>query len=596
MLYLVAQGGQASERWRKLLSSGTTYRLGRDPANDLAVPWEPCLSRRHAALRCLGNSVEVESAEGAANSMYLRGEPALRFLLKAGEHFVVGATRFLLVEADASSASNEVVEEVTFTRKQLQQVRYRDADRRLEVLSRLPDVIAGAVSDKELSARLAGMLLAGIPHADAVAVVSLDERNRVQLPYWERRREAEGGFRPSGRLVAEALGKRHSVLHVWETSTVRSAEYTVQNDSDWAFCTPIEGVGRPQGLYVAGQLPRGPANGVGASAAEVTVPHLQADVKFTEMVADVVASAQRLQSLEGNLSILRQFLSPPILTTLEEASQGGGLDVELLAPRECGVTVLFCDLRGFSQKAEESAGDLRGLLERVSAALEVMTSQILRHGGVTGDFLGDASLGFWGWPFASEEAPLNACRAALAIRQAFEETSRKPGHPLANFTAGIGIARGDAMAGKIGTRDRVTVTVFGPVVNLASRLEGMTKQLNVPILLDEATAEIVRNRLSAREGRTRRLGKVLPYGMERPLMVSELLPPCDAFPELTDAHIQMYEEGVDHFVAGRWEEAYRCLHRMPPSDRAQDFLTLRIAQHNRTAPRDWDGIIRLPSK
>jgi adenylate cyclase len=594
MLYLVAQGGQASERWRKLLSNGTTYRLGRDAPNDLAVPWEPCLSRSHAALRCLGQSVEVEAVPGAANPMYFRGEPASRFVLKAGEQFVVGTTRFLLVEADASSASNDVVEEVTFTRKQLQQVRYRDADRRLEVLSRLPDVIAGAVSDKELSARIAGMLLAGIPHADAVAVVALDEKKRIQLPYWERRREAEGSFRPSGRLVAEALGKRHSVLHIWETSTVRSAEYTIQNDSDWAFCTPIDGAGVPRGLYVAGRLPSEPVSGVHSPAA--TVPHLQADVKFTEMVADVVASAQRLQSLEGNLSILRQFLSPPILSTLESASRGGELDVELLAPRECEVTVLFCDLRGFSQKAEESAGDLRGLLERVSAALEIMTGQILRYGGVTGDFLGDASLGFWGWPFASEEAPLNACRAALAIRRAFEETSHKPGHPLANFTAGIGIACGHAIAGKIGTRDRVTVTVFGPVVNLASRLEGMTKQLNVPILLDEATAEIVRNRLSAREGRTRRLGKVLPYGMERPLMVSELLPPVDAFPELTDVHIQTYEEGVDHFVAGRWEEAYRCFHRMPPADRAQDFLTLRIAQHNRTAPRDWDGIIRLPSK
>lgn len=594
MLYLVAQGGEAAQRWRKLLASGGTYRLGRDAGLDLSVPWEKSASRRHVSLRCNGKTVDLEQESGAANPTFVRGEPVTKCTLQPGEHFVIGGTRFLLVEADASSASNDVVEEVTFTRKQLQQVRYRDADRRLEVLSRLPEVIAGAVSDKELSARLAAILLAGIPHSEAVAVVTLDEKRRVSMPYWERRREAQGAFRPSGRLVAEALGKRHSVLHVWEGSNIRGSEYTVQNDSDWAFCTPIDAGGTPRGLYIAGRLPRGPLSG--SSPTELTVPHLQADVKFTEMVADVVASAQRLQSLEGNLSILRQFLSPPILSTLEEASQGGELDVQLLAPRECDVTVLFCDLRGFSQKAEESADDLRGLLERVSAALEIMTTQILRFGGVTGDFLGDASLGFWGWPFASEEAPLNACRAALAIRSAFAETSQQAGHPLANFTAGIGIARGRAMAGKIGTRDRVTVTVFGPVVNLASRLEGMTKQLNVPILLDESLAEIVRARMSDSEARTRRLGKVLPYGMERPLMVSELLPPADQFAELTDDHIRLYEEGVEHFVEGRWEQAYRCLHQMPPSDRAQDFLTLRIAQHNRTAPRDWDGIIRLPSK
>jgi adenylate cyclase len=60
--------------------------------------------------------------------------------------------------------------------------------------------------------------------------------------------------------------------------------------------------------------------------------------------------------------------------------------------------------------------------------------------------------------------------------------------------------------------------------------------------------------------------------------------------------LRQYEEGVDHFIAGRWEDAYRCFHDIPASDRAQDFLNLRIAQHNRVAPPDWDGVIHLPSK
>ena len=68
-------------------------------------------------------------------------------------------------------------------------------------------------------------------------------------------------------------------------------------------------------------------------------------------------------------------------------------------------------------------------------------------------------------------APLDACRAALAIRQAFEQIRQQPEHPLSDFRMGIGIAHGRAVAGKIGTSDQVKVTVFGPVVNLASRLE-----------------------------------------------------------------------------------------------------------------------------
>jgi adenylate cyclase len=275
---------------------------------------------------------------------------------------------------------------------------------------------------------------------------------------------------------------------------------------------------------------------------------------------------------------------------------GDNPDTDLLEPRECNVTVLFCDLRGFSQRAEEAAGNLLGLLERVSRAFEVMRKEILKYGGVPCDFQGDAALGFWGWPFASDEAPLNACRAALGIRAAFAATRRTPDHPLANFQMGIGIAHGWAVAGKIGAAEQVKVTVFGPVVNLASRLEAMTKQLRVPILLDEATAEFARKRLGPEQGRVRRLARVLPYGLEKPLDVSELLPSASDYPELTAEHVRQYEAGVEHFVHGRWEEAYECLHGMPAGDRAQDFLAMLIAQHNRVAPPDWDGVVRLATK
>ena len=86
------------------------------------------------------------------------------------------------------------------------------------------------------------------------------------------------------------------------------------------------------------------------------------------------------------------------------------------------------------------------------------------------------------------------------------------------------------MAGKIGTVDQVKVTVFGPVVNLASRLEGMTKILRAPILLDEATAAAVRRQVPREVARVRRLAVVRPYGLDTPLEVSELLPPAAAVP------------------------------------------------------------------
>ncbi len=79
---------------------------------------------------------------------------------------------------------------------------------------------------------------------------------------------------------------------------------------------------------------------------------------------------------------------------------------------------------------------------------------------MVGDFHGDAAMGFWGWPLPQTDAVVRACRAALAIRSAFE--AAEAGSPLADFRIGIGIASGRAVAGKIGTIDQVKVTVFGP--------------------------------------------------------------------------------------------------------------------------------------
>ena len=205
-------------------------------------------------------------------------------------------------------------------------------------------------------------------------------------------------------------------------------------------------------------------------------------------------------------------------------------------------------------------------------------------------------LGFWGWPFGSEDAPLKACRAALSIRQKFAEFHNSENHELKDFRVGVGVAHGRAVAGKVETVGRLSVTVFGPIVNLASRLESMTKKLQVPILLDEPTSELARSGLMQDEGRVRRLAKVQPYGMDTPLVVSELVPPFGSFSELTDEQLTTYEQGVDAFIAGDWEQAYQSLHAVPASDRAQDFLLALITQHNRTAPVNWHGVIELPSK
>ncbi len=589
MLELIAQGGKPAQFRRHPVASGSRLVIGRETAG-LSIPWDAEISRNHVQLDVRPGHVQLTRLATAKNPLFFGGEAVDSCRVEIGQHFVIGSTSFHLVEAEPDGNSlAKPVEEVAFKPQELRKIRYQDPENRIEVLTHLPEVIAGARNDNELFHRLVNLLLKGVVHAEAVAIVVAGPSEEIQMLHWERRRETAGTFRPSHRLVEEALDRRHtSVLHIWDKGTAQQDDQTLTQEFDWAYCTPVPGLAtEPAGLYIAGRMGKTFVPGTTLSDAL----QLEADVKFTELVAEIISSVVRARRLERQKAGLRQFFAPPVLAAL-----GDELDTTLLEPSECDITVMFCDLRGFSQRAESEAGDLIGLLERVSRALGVMTHHILEHGGVTGDFQGDATLGFWGWPFPSPDAAVHACRAALGIRAAFAKAAAMKNHPLSDFAMGIGIAHGRAVAGKIGTAEQVKVTVFGPVVNLASRLESMTKQLRVPIVLDEATANIVRPRLPASEGRLRTLARLLPYGMETPVVVSELLPSADDDPELTDAMVAEYEQGVNHFIAGRWDQAYRCLHGMPASDRAQDFLMQQIVLHNRTAPANWDGTVRLPSK
>jgi len=457
------------------------------------------------------------------------------------------------------------------------------------VLSRIPEIIAGAASDEELWVRLTNVLLCGIPNGTATALVVAEGKgseSAVRVLYWDRRQQSERPFQPSERLIRQAVQAQQSVVHIWNAAE-RWAEGGPGTDGDWAFCSPVRGRAcRGWAIYVAGGWPTATPGPSGLLMAS-----LQEDLKFTELAATTLSSLREVRLLERNHASLRPFFSPVVLEALAQHDPE-----EVLAPRQAEVSVLFCDLRGFARHSEQSAGDLHGLLHRVSDALGVTTRHILQTGGVVGDFHGDAAMGFWGWPFEQSDAVARACRAALSIRGEFAAASRQPDHPLADFRLGIGIATGRAVAGKIGTVDQVKVTVFGPVVNLASRLEGMTKLLRAPILLDAATAEAARILLSPGQARVRRVAVIKPYGCDTPLEVSELLPPAPELPELTDQDIAMYEAALVALQIGDWQLAFQLLHQVTADDRVKDFLTVFIAERNRTPPADWDGVIPLDSK
>ncbi len=588
---LIAQGTQIDFRWRRSLPPGETIALGR-AAGPFSANWDEQISRRHAELCFREDTLYVQQLPDARNPIFVAGQTQRVFELAVGEHFVIGQTTFTLVDQPVNLTVQAPVpaRQQTFSPQYLQQVQFRNARARIEVLGRLPDVISGATSDDELFVRLTNLLLSGIPTADTVALVRLvadaSGVDQVEVLHWDRRQLHRGEFTPSQRLIRQAIEQGESVLHLWNREA--DSQFTARDDIDWAFCTPIAGDACYHwGIFVSGRTSSLPDGSSPSSEAA----DFRDDLKFTEVAAATLKSLQELRALQRRHAGLRHFFSPRVLETLSTEDP----DIALV-PRETEVCVMFCDLRGFSLESERSADDLMGLLDRVSQALGVTTHQILEQGGVVGDFQGDAVMGFWGWPIAQPDAIARAAAAALAIRTELTRAANRQDNALAGFALGIGIAAGNAVAGKIGTVDQAKVTVFGPVVNLASRLEGMTRLLRAPILLDETSADHLRQQVSEHQARVRRLAVVKPYGMQSPVSVSELLPAESAELTLTNDQVAEYEHALEAFQQGDWEEAWKRLHRVPAEDYAKDFLTVTIAQHNRRAPADWQGVIALQSK
>jgi adenylate cyclase len=588
---LIAQGADSRNRWRRALVADRSVTLGR--AATWPAAWDDRISRHHAELRWDGRRLHVRKFAEARNPIFYRGEQLKQFSLLAGEHFVIGDTTFTVAN-DRIHISLDVpapVEEKSFSTEYLHNRPFRHVGPHIDVLSQLPEMIGGASSDAELSVRLVNLLLAGLPHASAAALVAVrgekSSSATIEVLHWDRRSATSGEFQPSQRLIVDATARGESVLHVWNAArgTTESSDFTINQGIDWAYCTPVQGRAcRGWALYVAGRF---------ATSASATTPvsdpnDLGDDLKFAELAATTLGALCDVRRLERQRAGLSQFFAPAVMEVLQEVDP----DVAL-APRETEVTVLFCDLRGFSSVSERSSDNLLGLLERVSESLGVATRAIREEGGVVGDFHGDAAMGFWGWPLGQEDAALRAARAAIAIRAAF--SAARSASPLADFQVGIGIATGRAVAGKIGTADQVKVTVFGPVVNLASRLEGMTRQLQAPILLDERTAAKLRTLNTTGGMLLRRVAVVRPAGMTLHVEATELIPRTSADSSL-DEQVAQYEHALSLFVAGDWQATLEQLRQISAKELEIGFLSEFIERHGGDPPPNWPGVIALTAK
>ncbi len=264
------------------------------------------------------------------------------------------------------------------------------------------------------------------------------------------------------------------------------------------------------------------------------------------------------------------------------------------------MTVLFCDMKGFTSLSEGLTP--RGLVNVLNAYLTTMSEPIREHDGIIDKYIGDAVMAYWGPPFTSDaDQAAFGCLAALdqlarlaLFRQELPELmGLKRGVP--DVDARVGIATGDVVVGTIGSDVMKSYTVVGDTVNLASRLEGVSKTYGTRILVTETTA-----RMAAMVVETREIDALLVVGKSEPERVFEVLGRKGAVDASTLALRERFATGLAAYRRQAWSEAETefqgCLAVAPQDGPARVFLErIRHLAEHPPGP-GWNGVWSLTEK
>lgn len=323
------------------------------------------------------------------------------------------------------------------------------------------------------------------------------------------------------------------------------------------------------------------AGGVGITPLEAQIMQLLAcsvSTGLARIEREAKAARLRIQ--------FEEFVSPELASELER-------DPTFLKGQQRFITSLFADLRNFSAISETMGAE--GIYSMMRDVMDALTKCVLDSGGAIINYAGDGMAAMWNAPLDQADHAQRACRAALSMQAALpalnDKWSERAGMSL---KVGIGINSGEALVGNAGSRHRIKYGPMGHSVNLASRVEGATKQLGVSTLITDSSAELIGDAFSLRE-----ICQVRVVGIQQPATVFEL----------QDTHVaaqwksnkDVYENALKCFRDRLFPECIAILeHAMETTgsidDRPSLLLSLWAQAGMEGDPEDFDAVYNLDAK
>jgi len=315
---------------------------------------------------------------------------------------------------------------------------------------------------------------------------------------------------------------------------------------------------------------------------------------FTSFVRE---QAQRRQIR----SAFGQYLSPALVEQLAQSPEK-----LVLGGEEREMTIMFSDMRGFTSISESYKNDPQGLTALMNRFLTPLTNAILDRKGTIDKYMGDAIMAFWNAPLDDGAHQINACEAALdmlarvdALNQQRQIEAEEADRPFIPLNVGVGLNTGTCVVGNMGSDMRFDYSVFGDSVNLASRLEGQSKEYGFPIIVGSRTALAAKEKFAILE-----LDFIMVKGKKEPEVIYAIAGREDTahsarFQRLRNLTIEM----LACYRNRDWEGALAAIERGRRTDEARSLELLYnlyeariLGYQENPPPEDWNGAYALLTK